>query len=34
MQGLPAGMTEEFHKSNLWVRIGTIDGLKYLSKHF
>lgn len=24
----------EFCSTNLWARIGTVDGLKYLSKHF
>ena len=29
-----AAMNQEFCQPHMWVRIGTIDGLKYLAKHF
>lgn len=25
---------EDAQNTNLWVRIGSVDGLKYLAKHF
>jgi hypothetical protein len=31
----PMGIyNQEFCQTHMWVRIGTIDGLKYLAKHF
>ena len=32
-QTVPEKYSNE-NPTNIWVRIGTIDGLKYLSKHF